>query len=714
MLERGVQLGPYVVRSSLAKGGMGEVYLAVDERLDRQVAIKVIPENLARDPAAIARFQSEAKTLAALSHPNIITIFDVGSHDGIYFVVMELLKGATLRELLLGGPLTLPKTLEISIPISEALSAAHGIHISHRDIKPENIFVTSEGQVKLLDFGLAMSEERETDENLPFVPTRSVLTEPGVVFGSLPYMSPEQVTGKIVDERTDIFSFGALLYEMLTGTRPFGAPTQSELIASILRDEPVLKAALPMDLQFIINRCLQKDPGKRFQKAADLHAALLHVSRRSIMRRGADDQEFSVAVLYFENLSPSPDNEYIRDGMTEDVITELSKIQKIKVFSRSAVLPFRDKPITAVEIAGRLSASHVLEGSIRRAEARLRITARLVDAETGRSIWNERYDRELQNIFELQDELARNIANALRITLSTQEETALASRPTGNPQAYDYYLRGRSYLRKKTNVDVAKAYEMFQRAVAIEPEFGLAYAYLAFACVMTYVWYEHEEVWYEQMIEYADRAKSLDPRIPETLVAQAMLLMGKGDYDKSIQLARQAIAIDPQCDGAYWILGLSLFSSDRLKEAMEVASQAVEAAGDDYNVYVPYIHALQKLGRDDHKSELEFKWRQVLIRQLERVPDDGRARMLLAGHYASSGQPAEAVREAGIAIRSHADDNRILYNAACTFALLNMKSEAIQHLKAALEMGYPFFDWMKRDPDLKSLENDPEFQKLFA
>ena len=692
---------------------MGDVYVAFDERLDREVAVKILPKRLANDPDAVSRFRSEAKTLAALSHPNIITIHDVGSYDGVQFVVMELLKGSTLRDLLLSGPLRVPRALEISTAVLDGLVAAHTHQISHRDIKPENIFVTSEGQIKILDFGLAKSEEQEPPENVPFVTTKTAVMDSGFVFGSLPYMSPEQLSGKIVDERTDIYSFGCLLFEMLTGVRPFSAQTVPELIASILKDDPpTIKANLPSGLEAVVFRCVQKDPNLRFQSAFDLRSALQRVSSRSSIMQPVENFEFSVAVLYFENLSRSEDNEYIRDGMTEDVITELSKIKRLKVFSRSAVLPFRDTPLSAAEIAEKLQAQYVLEGSIQRSEKRLRVTARLVNAQQGHSIWNERYDRQLEDIFQLQDELARNIAQALRITLSHQEERALARKPTANAEAYDYYLRGRSHVRRKTRDDLQKAFQMFQHATVAEPEFGLGYACISYTCALIYVWYEREAVWFDRAIAFADQARSLDPDLPETLVAQAMLLMGRDDYQKAVELAQKAISINPQCDGAYWILGSSMFASDNFTEAACMSTKAIEASGDDYNVYVPYVHALQKIGRTAEQAELEKKWTEVLLRQLEWVPDDARARMLLAVCYAHHRNEKEAVAAAESALQLRPNDKHILYNAACTYAVLGRKTESLKYLKTSLMKGYPFIDWMQRDPDLASLHSDLEFQQL--
>lgn len=715
MLDAGLQLGPYTILSAVGKGGMGEVYRAMDTRLGREVAVKTLPEHLVQDAAAVQRFEREAKVLASLSHPNILTIYDVGAEHGLHFVVMELLRGETLRERMNRIAIPWEMAIDLVIAVGEGLSAAHSQHITHRDLKPENIFLTADDHVKILDFGLARQTQGKLSESRDLVETASNLSEPGMLIGTLGYMSPEQVMGQSADIRSDIFSLGCIFYEMLAGIKPFSRQTQVESLAAILKEKPVTLANTPnpfsVKLDHVIMHCLEKRPEHRFQSVGDLMFALREILQdHSAIHE--DSQELSVAVLYFENLSGLPEDEYFRDGMTEDVITELSKIRRLKVFSRSTVVAYRDKPGAASEVGRLLHAAYVLEGSVRRSANRFRITARLVRTDVGHSVWSERYDRQVEDIFELQDDLARSIANALRITLSGQEEKEIASRPTGNPEAYDYYMRGRALFRRRTRLDLEHAYQMFERAAQLQPDFALGFAGMSYVSGLLYDWYGRESSWISKATVAADRALELEPQLPEGLVARALIAWGKRNFDDAIDYTRLAISKKPHCDGAYWILGASLFFSDRPQDAADLAEQAVEASGDDYNVYIPYLNAMHRLGRSETARRLRESWTQVLKRQLEWVPEDARARLMLANIHSMVGQKKEAIREIeeGIALRPN--DSNILYNAACVYGNLQMKQESLVYLKKAVENGIKLGAWMAMDPDLAILHDDDEFKAL--
>ena len=438
-VESGSSLGPYQIVSLLGAGGMGEVYRARDPRLDRDVAVKTIAPNLAGDADALARFQREARAIAALSHPNILAIYDIGSHDGVWYLVTELLQGETLGRRLTRGRLPWKKAVEFAALVADGLAAAHAHGVVHRDLKPENIFVTADDRIKILDFGLA--KQASADEGSADAVTRSSPTEPGSILGTIGYMSPEQVQGLVPDARSDIFALGCVLHEMLSGRRLFQRSSTAETIAAILKDPAPASAdssaGVPGELDRILMRCLEKDRARRFQSAQDLAFALGTLATGPVpVRAVAPPSRASVAVLPFLNLSADPDNEFFADGITEDVIAHLSKVRSIKVISRTSVMKFKKRDQSLREIGEQLGAATVLEGSVRRAGNRVRIVAQLIDRDSDEHLWAETYDRDLTDIFAIQTDVALQIASALRAELSVDERRRIRRQPTNDIHAY--------------------------------------------------------------------------------------------------------------------------------------------------------------------------------------------------------------------------------------------------------------------------------------
>jgi len=604
---------------------MGEVYRARDSRLERDVAIKVLPESLANDAKALARFETEAKAVAALSHPNILAIHDFGEERGIRFAVEELLDGETLRERLGRERLTWRRAVEIGAALADGLAAAHVKGIVHRDLKPENIFLTSTGLVKILDFGLARTDQMPSD-GATTEKTASMQTEAGTVLGTVGYMSPEQVSGEPADARSDIFSFGCVLYEMLTGRRAFGGTSRGQTLAAILRDHPQNMARsgveLPVGLDRVVGRCLEKNPEERFQTARDLAFALKEISTSSatvsavplstpslgpqasirprrrrlavvaiaavvaalvIVNRGLPGRLFhssgmdaarSVAVLPLVNMTGDAGQDYFVDAMTEEIITDLAKVANLRVTSRTSVMGLKGK--TMAEIAGKLGVDYVVEGSVVRDGQRVRITAQLIDATSDKHLWADSFQRDDKDILALQGEVAIAIARKVgaELTPDGQTRSTAATRPV-LPAAYDSYLRGRNEFSKRKEANLREAIRIFQESIDADPTYAPAYAGMADCyAAMGYNNYLSPADSFPRAKAAAEKALELDPNLAEAHASLGYTVMY---YDWNFPLAekeyKRAIELNPSYPpGHQWYAYLLMATRQPKKSLAEVAA----------------------------------------------------------------------------------------------------------------------------------------------
>ncbi len=571
----GQTVSHYKILEKLGEGGMGMVYRAEDTLLQRAVALKFLASHFISNPDAKARFLTEARAASALNHPNICTIYEIGEVDDRQFIVMEFVEGKPLSQIVTDGKLPLPKFFEVALQIAEGLEAAHKKGIIHRDIKPDNILVTAEGRAKIMDFGLA--KIRDTAR----------ITTTGTALGTAAYMSPEQARGEMVDARSDVFSLGMVLYEMVAGRHPFSGAHPAAFIYSILHEQPEplgrYRSEVPAELETIVNRTLEKNVAHRYQTAGDLAADLRRLVQgpsRTVSAASIPVKP-SVAVLHFDNMSGLEDDKYFAAGMTEDIITELSNIEGLRVASRMQVEQFRGKQVDFAEVGRKLHVDYILEGSVRKADNIVRITAQLTNIADGFQVWSRRFDRELKHIFQIQDEVSKEVAGALKVKLSPEDLARIEKIPTNNLQAYDYFLKGREYNwsvgteSQKEYIDFAA--KMFEKAIELDGQFAEAWAGLG----EVYTSYSIRRIDFNPaLIKKAEvsikRALELAPNLAEAHRALGRFYSSQRQFALAAEELTCAIDLKPNYADAYYSLGAARFEEGKYSEASDAFQKVLE------------------------------------------------------------------------------------------------------------------------------------------
>jgi len=689
---------------------MGAVYRAQDLSLGREVALKFLPADVAGDPQAIKRLVKEAQAASRLNHPNIATIYEVSDSKNAAFISMELVIGETLKQILQRGALAPAQFLDIARQIAEGLQEAHHSGVYHRDIKPGNVMLDSRSRVKILDFGLATlaRHERALGETEETFATRT--STQNTTGGTVPYMSPEQLRGEELDARSDIFSLGVLLYECLSGRLPFRGETSVDILHAILREtQAPLRTLLPdisPEWERLVDHCLAKSVEQRCASMEEVLASLRRLAVPSLA------PEKSLAVLYFANLGGDKGDEYFRDGMTEDIMTELAKIKELTLFPRSAVLAFRDKPLPAAQIGRELAAAYVLDGSIRRSGSRLRITAQLAETRTGHSVWAERYDRQLEDVFEIQDEIAQNIARALRVILTDQEKREIEKVPTSEVQAYDYYLRGRQVFYQLRRKSLEFARQMFARATVIDPRYARAFAGVADCCSFLYMYFEASEDNLQEAVAASRRAVELDPESAEAHASRGLAESLRKNYDGAQKEFEAAIRLNPKLYEAYYFYARSCFSQGKMERAASLFEKASSLNPDDYQSPKHLEMCLRALGRTEEALNATKDSLRAAERHLELYPEDARALYLGALALGRLGDHQRSRDWAARALAIDPEETSILYNVACNYALLQDNDQALDCLEKAVRNGFGHKEWIENDPDLLSVRNHPRFQAL--
>ena len=698
----------YDMEGEIGRGGMATVYSARDNRHNRRVAVKVMSPEIAASMGT-ARFLSEITTAAGLSHPNIVPLHDSGEHGGVVYYVMPHIEGETLRERMnRDGKFPVAEAARLMARIAAALDFAHRRGIVHRDIKPENIMLC-EGEPLILDFGIAKAITAAAGTSI---------TQTGVALGTPAYLSPEQASGETyIDGRSDQYSLACTFYEMVAGSAPFTATTPQRVIAMRFTDTPPDLASVATsvsgDVSKAVTKAMSLDPVDRFALVSDFAKALTDASAPQPVAMQDNDRQ-SIAVLPFSNMSADQENEFFADGIAEEIINALTKIRTLDVVSRGSAFGFKQRTEDVSEIGRKLNVRTVLEGSVRKAGKRLRITAQLIDVATRNYLWSERYDREMEDVFAIQDEIATNIVNALKLVLTPNEEAAIKKIPTQSVRAYEYYLRGRQLFHQRRGETLDAAEDMYRRAIALDPHYALAYAGLADCSVFR----AQDQGGGEEAVAQADasskRALELDPQSAEAHSSRGLTLSHQHRYPEAEQEFEESMRLDPTLYEAPYFYGRTLQSQGKLREAAKMYERAVAIRPDEYQTLSYLAMAFQSLGDRENLLEVSARMVKAAERAIMLNPGDSRALYLGAINLERLGESVRAEEWANRALHLDPTHPVMLYNLACFHSVAGHIDAAIDLVERALELGFLHREWYLTDSDLANIRENPRFKQIMA
>lgn len=697
----GKTISHYKILEKLCEGDRDVIYKAEDTKLRRTVALKFLAGGLTRDPAAKRHFIHQVQAASVLDHVNICTVYEVDEFEGDAFIAMAYIDGRSLQTKIESGQLGLDEAVAIAIQIAVGVHVAHEKGIVHHDIKPNNIMVTSSGQVKILDFGLA---------NMP-----------GLAVAPPTYMSPEQVREEEVDHRTDIWSLAVVLYEMVAGHPPFEGAYSEAIAYSILNDDPKSLASIqsggPAVLEGIVQKALAKNPSDRYQSMNELLIELQLVAG-DVESAGAGGQSSttvdqpSIGVLPFANTSGDSEQEYFCDGITEDISNYLARVEGLRVAAITSAFAFKGKHGDIRSIGRKLGVETLLEGSVRKAGDRLRISAQLVNVADGYHVWSERYDRKLKDVFAIQDGIAQQIVTALKVELTDRDRYAMTKSRTRDVHAYDFYLRGRRFLYLAQRRSFGFAQDMFSQAIGKDPGYALAYAGIADSYSFRFMYCDSDQAHLQESLRASQKALELNPDLAEAHASRGLALSLSRHFNEANAAFETAIRLNAVLFEAYYFYGRNCYAQGKVEKASRMFEQARRVSFEDYQL--PFFLALTY--RDlDREAEAETEVRRGLAlvkRHLELNPDDARAYVLGASGFAELEEKERALEWARRALSIDPDNPITYYVVACCYARLGLIEDAIDCIEKAISAGPIYTNWLERDSDLDPIRGHPRFRSL--